>query len=443
MPATTRHSLRRPPAGPGSHVWPGLDESFARHTARLAHTPQGRELTRSLVLRDGVAQRPRPLGPPLCLRPGLRSELDAFLAAYHRLIETILSAYDHDPQLRRVLTVPEPLREEVAAARDHRVHLMRLDLLPHPDGGLRVLETNANCPAGLTAAGRGRAAWRVLLTRHGVALPAPLPADVPTWTGSWLADLALRHTGVRPRSVALLCPRGANRNEINDYEAGLTAIGIRVVHADPRELRTGPGGTTVVGGEPIAHAYAKISTRDLLRMGADALPYLRAVRKRSLFVQNGLRGRFLGDNKLCLAVLSDPQFAGLFDAADHRRVRPAIPWSRNIALCDGAVLRAVGRDRERYVLKHPLDTRGRGVVIGRESPDAAWAGAVERACESGWLVQEYVPAPRAPATPNGSGRRHDLALGAVDGRLVSAFARTGHDARLNVARSGRLHPVYL
>ncbi|WP_235619286.1 hypothetical protein [Embleya scabrispora] len=409
----------------------------------MARTPQGRELTRSLTFKEGASQRRLPMGLPLCLRAGLRGELDAFVAAYHRMIETILRAWDHDPRLRRVLTVPEPLRGEIAAARDHRVHVMRLDLLPHPDGGLRVLETNANCPGGFMTAGRGRAAWRPLLTRHGIALPPSLPTDTPTWPGTWLTDLARRHTGIRPRTIALLCPRGANRNELEDYEAGLTAIGLRVLHADPRDLHIAPDDTVVAAGTSIRHAYAKISTRDLLDMGADAFPYLRAVRERALFVQNGIRGRFLGDNKLCLAVLSDPQFADLFPAADHRRVHPTIPWSRNIALCDDADLRAIARDRERYVLKRPLDTRGRGVLIGRETPPAQWTAAVEHALESAWLVQEYVPTARPPATPPDSNLRHDLCLGAVDGKLVTAVTRAGRDERLNVALSARPHPVYL
>ncbi|TDV57485.1 hypothetical protein [Actinophytocola oryzae] len=156
-------------------------------------------------------------------------------------------------------------------------------------------------------------------------------------------------------------------------------------------------------------------------------------------MQNGLRGRLIGDNKLCLAVLSDPRFADLFTPADYTRVQAAIPWSRNIATCDAATLRTI-RDRpEDYVLKRPLDTRGRGVVIGREATD--WADAVNTALVERWLVQEYCSTTVLPV--DSGGLRHDLTLGAVNGRLASVFARVGTEERLNIARSSRPHPVFL
>ncbi|MFF7456455.1 hypothetical protein [Kitasatospora sp. NPDC008115] len=423
--------------------WSGLDEEFTRRVAEVGGTAEGRALADAHTVGDPAAGRARPLGLPLRLRPGLREELEAFTAAYHRMIEAVVAAWEHDPRLREVLTLPQSLRTQAAAAHDTRVHLLRLDLLPQPDGRLGVLETNANGPGGLAVVGRARAAWRPLLTRHGLGLPRPLPADDAGWTGRWLLDLAEQESGRRPDTVTLLYPHRADRNAVRSYHDGLLALGVRVLHADPRELRTGPDGGAVLDGEPVRHAYAKISMRDLGQLAGELGPYLRAVRERALFVQNGLRARVIGDNKLCLAVLSDPRFADLFDPADHRLVQPAVPWSRNLAHCDAPTVRRITRERQRYVLKSPLDANGRGVVVGAETDEAAWAAAVGHAAAGGWLVQEYLPSPRLRLGPDGAPVHHDLALGAVNGRLVSAFVRTGHEARLNVARTGRLHPLYL
>ncbi|MFJ6618007.1 hypothetical protein ACIQOW_10610 [Kitasatospora sp. NPDC091335] len=203
--------------------WPGLDETFTRQVAKVGTTPEGRALAESHTVGDPAAGKARPLGLPLSLRPGLRGQLEEFVAAYHRMIEVIVAAWEHDPRLRRV------------------------------------------------------------------------------------------------RSSRSRCTR----------------------------------------------------------------------------------------------------------------------------VCDGPTLRRITRDRERYVLKSPLDANGRGVVVGVETGEAAWAEASARAIAEGWLVQEYLPSPRLRDGSDGSSAHHDLALGAVDGRLVSAFVRTGHEARLNVARSGRLHPLYL
>nr|BFD89314.1 hypothetical protein KitaXyl93_06740 [Kitasatospora sp. Xyl93] len=423
--------------------WAGVDEAFTRQVAAIGATAEGRALAESHTVGDPALGKARPLGLPLRLRPGLRAESEALVAACTRMLEAVVTAWEHDPRLRRVLTVPEPLGALAAAARDTRVHLLRLDLLPQPDGRWGVLETNANGPGGLAVVGRARAAWRPLLTRHGIDLPRPLPADDADWTGRWLLDLAERETGRRPDTVALLRPDRGGRNAVRSYEDGLRALGVRVLHADPRELRTGPDGGATLRGERLRHAYAKIPLRDLQHLFGDLGPYLRAVRERALFVQNGLRARLLGDNKLCLAVLSDPRFADLFDPADHRLVQPAVPWSRNLALCDGPTVRRIARDRGHYVLKRPLGSNGHGVVVGPDTDAAAWADAVALATAEGWLVQEHLPSPRLRGGADGSTAHHDVAVGAVDGRLVSAFVRTGHDARLNIGLTGGLHPLYL
>lgn len=434
-----------PPAAPPSPhsgdpaPWPGVDTALLRRVREVAATtPEERHPAPG----DGASPGEVP-GPPLLLRPGWRERLDGFVAAYHRLIQAIVAAYPDDPRLRRVLAWPSALTPDAAVAHApvaDRVQLLRLDTLPQADGTLKVLETNANCPAGLGLNGARAARWRPLLRARGVPVPPPLPAEGPHWAARWLLTAAERETGVRPATVALLCPEGANRTELAHYAAALGRSGVTVLEADPREVRA-DGGRVRVRGRPVSCAYAKIGMRDLARLRPEIEPYVRAVRSGALFVQNGLRGRLVGDNKLCLAVLSDPRFADLFPPGDHARMRHHIPWSRNIALCDAATVRAVRAQPQRYVLKHPLDTRGRGVIVGRAAAD--WSAAVDRAVHESWLVQEYC-SPPVLVGDGGAAHRYDLALGSVDGRLVSLFSRLGDGDpdRLNVALGGRPHPVY-
>ncbi|WP_344470505.1 hypothetical protein [Nonomuraea monospora] len=385
---------------------------------------------------DGV-----PAASPLCVRSGRREPLERLVAAYHRLIETVVAVYPQDERLREVLAWPAALRPEEFAGEAiaaGRVHVMRLDTMPQPDGGLKVLETNANCPGGMGVGGLA-ARWRPLLTTGGLRLPPPLPGEAPHWVGRWLVEAAEQETGRRPDVVALLRPEGGHRTEFSRYLAALAGLGVRVVEADPREVRLA-GDRVLVRGEAVRCAYAKIGMRDFARLRPELEPYVRAVRSGALFVQNGLHGRLIGDNKLCLAVLSDPRYADLFDPADLALVRGSIPWSRNLAACDAATVRLIRARPGDYVLKRPLDTRGRGVVVGLESRD--WATAVDAGLAGRWLVQSYCPAP-VMRSPDGALLRHDLVLAAVNGRLAVAASRAAGGERLNIARGGLAHPVYL
>ncbi|NNM32524.1 MAG: hypothetical protein HKO53_05640 [Gemmatimonadetes bacterium] len=370
------------------------------------------------------------------------------MRAYHRCIETIVREWASDGDLRQVLTMPEPLRRELERHEEsgvQRVHLCRLDLLPSLDGGFKVLETNANCPGGLLYSGRASRAWRDVLLSAGAKLPDPMAHEDPHWMGRWFLEVALKDTGAVPARVALLRKEGGNRLELAAFAAVFRELGVESWEADPAECsRSGSGGLTV-GGRATAHAYLKLGIQDFLGMRGRVGPFLDAVSSGELFVQNGLGGRWVGDNKLCLAVLSDPAFQHHFARADLDELRGRIPWSRNLALCGGEVLSRIRANPGEYVLKSPLDTRGRGVIVGREvSGSADWGRRVTDAAVNGWLVQEFCEAPEVE-TDFGSTEthKHDLALGAINGELQGAFMRSSSELRVNVARAGRMHPVFV
>lgn len=101
-------------------------------------------------------------------------------------------------------------------------------------------------------------------------------------------------------------------------------------------------------------------------------------------------------------------------------------------------------ERERFVLKRGLDTRGQGVVVGRGVDADAWNEALDRAIADRWLVQEFHPTcwiQRDFGEPEL--QRHDLALGAINGELTTLFTRSSSEFRVNMARTGRMHPVFL
>jgi len=101
-------------------------------------------------------------------------------------------------------------------------------------------------------------------------------------------------------------------------------------------------------------------------------------------------------------------------------------------------------ERERFVLKRGLDTRGQGVVVGRGVDADRWKEAVAVARSKGWLVQEFHPTcwiERDFDAPEL--QRHDLALGAINGELTTLFSRSSSELRVNMARTGRMHPVFM
>ncbi len=260
----------------------------------------------------------------------------------------------------------------------------------------------------------------------------------------WFLEVIERDTGHRPGFLGLIREEGGNRLELGDFAKHLRWEGVECEEIDPREIEYGGSAEPTARGRPLTHAYQKLGMQPFQRLRADLDPFVAAVRDRALFVQNGQRGRWVGDDKLCLAILSDPGFAHLFDDADLDTLAAYVPWSRNARHLPSDRLASVRAEPERYVLKRGLDTRGLGVIVGSETEPERWQAAVDVAVEEAWLVQEFHPATYVQRDFDVADRqRHDLALGAINGELTTLFMRSSGELRVNMSRSGRMHPVFL
>lgn len=413
-------------------------------------TADGQELRKKAQDRFLFSEgKPFLLGPAQMVKAEYADRFRRITEIYHRAIQAIVDASYDDEAVRRALSTPTALARDLDADRDPRnakVHILRLDLMLDPDGGFWILETNANCPGGFVFSGICNRAWREFMEERGYPMPPPLEHEDKGFMAKWFLAVIEQETGCRPGYLALLREEGGNRLELGDFAKHVRWEGIECEEVDPRDIEYGGAGRPVprAGGREVTHAYQKIGMQSFQRHRKKLEGFVRAVRDRALFVQNGQRGRWVGDDKLCLAIISDPAFSYLFDPDDHAELQKHVPWSRSLRLLEGEPLDEVRGRRERYVLKRGLDTRGRGVVVGAGVTEEQWNAAVDVGVEEGWLVQEFHPTCwverdfDAPAL-----QRHDLALGAINGRLTTLFMRSSGELRVNMARTGRMHPVFM
>ncbi|MHA1563967.1 MAG: hypothetical protein ACTSX7_01530 [Alphaproteobacteria bacterium] len=418
--------------------WPGFDWNFYADASEISRRKAIRADIANLEKKfSSSGMIPVPIAPPVLINKPAAARLQHFCLAYHRLIGAIVSLYQSDHRLQETITLPPAIAQD--ALRDqskvqNTVSLCRIDFYLHGNGAFSVLETNANCPGGLLYAGSGAAFWREQMPGN---TPTALPSEDPAWFGDWYLRAAQALTGTRPDKVTMLRQDDGHRVELDEIAAALRAHGVTTAELDPRRI-------TPEDNAP-RFGYLKLSIPEFAEMRPQLDPFVDAVLAGDLFIQNGFLGRWIGDNKLCLAVLSDPTFADLFDPADLNAVSPHIPWSRNIAQCTPAEISQIKSNPRKYVLKRPLDTRGRGVIIGCEpQTQNEWETAVTGAINEGWLVMRHVEPTYIASDPsNGTMARHDLALGLIDGTIASGLVRSSPDHRVNVALNGRLHPIFL
>lgn len=430
-------------------TWPGFDGDFDEVVRLPALSREIAGVSRRI---EEDLSRARgwdcAMGLPSLVRPVHAARVHRVAEAFHRALEAVVRSHRTDERVQRAIPTSRSLSAD--ADRDERptnarIHLCRLDLMLSSAGDFHILEANANCPASLLYGGSAAREWRSYLTSRHVALPGPLGHEHERWAARWFVESALHDTGHRPEFIALLREEGGNRTELTELANQFQLEGIETLEADPRQLTLDGRGGPSLAGRTVRHAYLKLGMREFGRMRPELDAFVEAVRSGALFVQNGQRGRWIGDNKLCLSVLSDPRFRDLFAPEDWTLLRPHIPWSRNAGLCTAGEISRVRACRSQYVLKRPLDTRGRGVLVGREvASDKQWTTAVDRAVRESWLVQEFLPPTQIrTGPPADEAAFHDLSVGVVNGRVGGAFIRSSRELRTNLALSGRLHPVFM
>lgn len=155
--------------------------------------------------------------------------------------------------------------------------------------------------------------------------------------------------------------------------------------ADRLQVRRG---TALVDGRRV-HAVVELSA-------APTRPELYRVFKAGrVALLNGPLEPMLAD-KRNLALLSEHAASDRFDAEERETIRRHVPWTRIVRPGESTfedqtvdLVPFVEAERQRLVLKPPLERGGKGVALGIFETAESWRAALDEALAAGdWLVQE-------------------------------------------------------
>jgi uncharacterized circularly permuted ATP-grasp superfamily protein len=293
-----------------------------------------------------------------------------------------------------------PAEEEAARIEPRYSRLCvssRLDAHPNAKG-FQFLEYNAESPAGV---GDQMQLEKILfrlpaLTRFLETNSHWLPQPHRALLRSLLK--AYREWGGeedKPR-IAIIdwkgVPTSSEFRVLKDY---FVAEGFPALIADPHDLEFN-GDYLSVDGFRIDIVYKRVVIHEFLNEFGLNHPLVHAYRLGRVCMANSFRTK-LAHKKATFAVLSDPAYQYLFDAAELEMVRKHIPWT-----CLARPSRTVFHgsefdietlllsDRDQFVLKPNDDYGGHGVVLGWETGPEQWREAVKAAFQKPYIVQERV-----------------------------------------------------
>ena len=417
--------------------------------------------------RDGTTETIRLLASPVTLRQDQLGYLHYVSQTILNCLKRLPDLYLSDPAVREILRL-EPEEEAwlaecwTPAHRENNPIVARLDAVVDLSNAmwkdtLRYVEPN------LTGIGGIHLAPTCDGVLSDLVVPA-LQARDPTLVlqrGADLRELLLQEllehleaTGRPNGQIVLVDPKyeldGPDEPE-SLVEHFRERYGIRVLHADPSELRLRDG-EVWYGDSRVDVAYRDYGVLDLIeleREGGDARPM------RALFAGNRMVSSIAAelDQKSCWEVFTDPELARRHLTAEEQQVmRRHLLWTRLVAERRTTtptgesvdLLPFIRRERETLVLKPNRSYGGEGVTLGPSVSQSQWDDALATALadEDRWVVQQIasIPVREFPLlTPDGSVHREPfyLVMGFAPTRYgVSLVARASQKQVVNVALQG-------
>ncbi|VVM92399.1 glutathionylspermidine synthase family protein [Pseudomonas fluorescens] len=359
-----------------------------------------------------------------------------------------MSAYLEHSEMDRAF-IRTPLKQE------RYITICRFDgYVDRCSGALKLLEHNTDSPAGILFTPRlnalVRSAWKALGSGALEERIASRQFDQPSQTQALFASFASR--GAEAEMV-ILQEQDKSNVESREMALAFSEAGLPTRVFDPRQIDF--DGTHVrAAGRRIDVIWNKINTvywqNYLKHFPEQAQKWQQIFAQADVCHLNHFGARLVTENKRCLSLLQERQFAHLFSDEEHQLIRQMLPWASKFE--PGKTVQWQGRDldigtlaleqRHNFVIKEPYDVRGEGVTVGLDCTATQWAQKVEGALGKGFILQEYIAPLQLPVFNDQHWslvRQCNLSLDTFvfDGQVVGYGAKASTKHRVNLFKGGQ------
>lgn len=323
--------------------------------------------------------------------------------------------------------------------------LCRFDFMFDSDNNPQIYETNTACPGGLLltpiiASLVKETPLFELLLKDKISYSL-FPHQKKDYFVEVASESFRQMTGKLPNIAILNSRHNTLTNEISLMAESLTRAGIEnevcfvedleysdnEVVSPKKKLRIDicfQKFDNALSSEGIAHFGA---TRDSVKQ------YIEAIRDAKVIVINPFVSHYLIEQKSTLAFLHDPEMQKLFEPKERDLIKKIIPYT---VLKSRATTQNF-TEKENWVLKKSLDTRGRNVIMGSEVDESEWLAHLKKdSINENYILQQRVPSEIFKEKNSQFYISHAAFL--VQGKYVGMFPRFSNEPLTNVGRNGFL-----
>ena len=182
--------------------------------------------------------------------------------------------------------------------------------------------------------------------------------------------------------------KGSSAAEFTAFREAFERAGCRAYVAEIRDMRYEKGRLLTGEGHAVDAVYRRAVTSDILAHREEVMPFLQAVRDRSVCLIGDFCTQVVHD-KVLFRILHDPRTSAFLSEEDRAFISDHVPFTAMLTR-ETADWEDVRKDKDRWIIK-PRDSYGaHGIYPGRLCSEEEWNAQLDLRADTDYILQEFV-----------------------------------------------------
>lgn len=420
--------------------------NYSSEIANISQSDLNQKLTDANISFEGRAL-PVMISPYIYSQTSIKTSQKLF-EEFYKILQKAANLYTQNKEVQKYFSLESWHFDLITSTNplNQFNQLCRFDFLYNEEGIPQIYENNTACPGGLLLSpdiaklASKSALFQKIFSDHKLGW---FPHQQHDLFPAVVSEAYCEKFKKLPTVAILNSRHNTLTNELDLMAKSLKKIGISHEVCFVEDL-------VVDGGEVFTPAsklkvdvcFQKfdnaLSNEGISHFGANrdsVAHYVKAINQGMTIAINHFCSHYLTEQKSILAFLHDQKFESLFTSEERELIKLIVPYSVKVADASRDVL---VDNKDNWVMKKSLDTRGRNVFIGSECSVEEWKKNIQVADQSkeNFILQKRVPSEVANDIDKLLYVSHAAFL--VRGKFSGMFPRFSTEVLTNVGRSGYL-----
>lgn len=422
----------------------------------IAQEELNNHLLKEEVLVDGNSILPVSLSPYLISNTKYQ-HLAYLCQQVINALEKFIQIYVNNKMLQNLY--PELTDYNALACKDpgyeRWIHLARFDIALTPMGEFKLLETNCDCPGAIQFTPIIKRIFKEFAYESSIdGEIQSQPIDDEQYFLKSLLDLHPSSNNL-PSIAFLNSEYRSISSDLNLLEKVGKQLGLNCRQATIQKLQI-KNNRICIDNMPIDIAYQKfdafvddnnqVKPCIYEKSSNEISAYWHGIMNDKMKVVNSFPSALVAENKRTLAMLLLPELQHYFSEEENNAIKELIPKTYDLCSCSNILIDEIRQNKNQFVIKRAIDTRGRGVWIGKLLKEDQWVNLLKNVCGGPYIAQEYIPHELSKiynANSKLCSMYSNIAMFIIGGKPSGLLSRASKDIVNNIGKSGCIRPVYV